>query len=106
LRFILSLRATGEGHISSITFRLGIIDAKHRIKLIPPVAFAAEPERVPNAIYETALFARKLEELGVRNKFCRSVLEQLDKNFTIGHLRAVLDEETRHTGENSASADR
>ena len=31
LRFILSLRATGEGHISSITFRAGIIHPDHRI---------------------------------------------------------------------------
>src|SRR5712692_10013298 len=30
LRFILSLRATGEGHISSITFRTGIIHPDHR----------------------------------------------------------------------------
>ena len=29
-RFILSLRATGEGHISSITFRSGTIDAEQR----------------------------------------------------------------------------
>src|SRR5204863_9124083 len=48
LRFILSLRATGEGHISSITFRTGVISAQHRITLTPPVAFATEPERVPN----------------------------------------------------------
>jgi hypothetical protein len=27
LRFILSLRATGEGHISSVTFRTGLVDA-------------------------------------------------------------------------------
>ena len=33
LRFILSLRATGEGHISSITFRTGIIHADHRIEV-------------------------------------------------------------------------
>ena len=31
-RFIMSLRATGEGHISSIVFQTGIIDKKH-IKL-------------------------------------------------------------------------
>ena len=37
LRFILSLRATGEGHISSIAFRTGIISARHRITLTPPV---------------------------------------------------------------------
>ncbi len=33
LRFILSLRATGEGHISSITFRTGIIHADQRIEV-------------------------------------------------------------------------
>jgi len=32
-----SLRATGEGHISSITFRTGIVSAQHRITLTPPV---------------------------------------------------------------------
>ena len=37
LRFILSLRATGEGHISSITFRVGVVSAHHRITLTPPV---------------------------------------------------------------------
>jgi len=33
LRFVLSLRATGEGHISSITFRTGILDAKNNITI-------------------------------------------------------------------------
>lgn len=32
-RFIISLRSTGEGHISSIEFRTGIIDKKFNIKL-------------------------------------------------------------------------
>src|SRR3954470_616555 len=32
-RFILSLRATGEGHISSITFRSGVIDAENHIRM-------------------------------------------------------------------------
>src|SRR5262245_44762377 len=32
-RFIVSLRATGEGHISSITFRTGVIDASNRIAI-------------------------------------------------------------------------
>ena len=35
LRFILSLRATGEGHISSITFRTGIIHPDQRIEVLP-----------------------------------------------------------------------
>jgi predicted GH43/DUF377 family glycosyl hydrolase len=106
IRFILSLRATGEGHISSITFRVGTISAQHRVTLTPPVAFAAEPERVPNAIYDAALFARKLEELGVRNKSCRSVLEQLGDAFTLEQLRRALAAEQMRTNENAATADR
>jgi predicted GH43/DUF377 family glycosyl hydrolase len=90
LRFILSLRATGEGHISSITFRTGTISAQHRITLTPPVPFATEPDRVPNAAYTKGLFAHKLEEAGVQNDFCRRVLDQLHDDFTLKELQAVL----------------
>jgi predicted GH43/DUF377 family glycosyl hydrolase len=90
LRFILSLRATGEGHISSITFRVGVVSAQHRITLTPPVPFVIEPERVPNAAYDKGLFANKLEEAGVQNDFCRRVLDQLHEGFTLKELHAVL----------------
>jgi predicted GH43/DUF377 family glycosyl hydrolase len=90
LRFILSLRATGEGHISSITFRTGTVSANHRITLTPPVPFAAEPERVPNAAYDKGLFAHKLQEAGVQNDFCRRVLDQLHEDFTLKELHQVL----------------
>ncbi|MGA9779412.1 MAG: glycoside hydrolase family 130 protein [Limisphaerales bacterium] len=90
LRFILSLRATGEGHISSITFRTGTISTQHRIALTPPVPLVTEPERVPNAAYAKGLFAHKLEEAGVQNDFCRRVLDQLHEDFTLKELRQVL----------------
>src|SRR5205085_8683287 len=106
LRFILSLRATGEGHISSITFREGVVSAQHRITLTPPVEFATEPERVPNVAYDKPLFTRKLQELGVQNKFCRGVLEQLNDSFTINELRRVLSAERKHADTSDAAADR
>jgi predicted GH43/DUF377 family glycosyl hydrolase len=90
LRFILSLRATGEGHISSITFRTGVVGAQHRITLPPPAPLAAEPERVPNAAYEKPLFARKLQELGVKNDFSQKVIDQLPEVFTLDELHRVL----------------
>jgi predicted GH43/DUF377 family glycosyl hydrolase len=90
LRFILSLRATGEGHISSITFRTGTISRQHRITLAPPVPFVAEPERVPDVAYAKGLFTHKLEEAGVQNDFCRRVLDQLHEDFTLKELHAVL----------------
>jgi predicted GH43/DUF377 family glycosyl hydrolase len=96
LRFILSLRATGEGHISSITFRVGAISAQHRITLTAPGPFANEPERVHNAAYEKPLFARKLQELGVHNDFCRSVLDQLPEAFTLDDLHRVLADALQH----------
>src|SRR5437867_738022 len=49
LRFILSLRATGEGHISSITFRTGIVDADNKITINSPTKFLTEPRQLPNA---------------------------------------------------------
>jgi len=90
LRFILSLRATGEGHISSITFRQGKIRAHNRITMTPPVPFVTEPERVPNVAYTKGLFTHKLEEAGVQNDFCKRVLAQLHDDFTLKELHAVL----------------
>lgn len=43
LRFILSLRAVGEGHISSLTFRRGTISAEGEISIEPPVRLACLP---------------------------------------------------------------
>ncbi|MBN1698438.1 MAG: glycoside hydrolase family 130 protein [Spirochaetales bacterium] len=106
LRFILSLRATGEGHISSITFRMGVISARHRITLTPPVPFVTEPEPVPNAVYEKALFARKLKEAGLHNNFCRCVVDQLPGEFILDDLRRILEEERRKMNPVDAMADR
>lgn len=90
LRFILSLRATGEGHISSITFRTGLLDARGNITITPPTRYCREPEQVPNAAYENSLFERKLQELGLVGDFSRQVLQGLGSSFTLDDLRASL----------------
>jgi predicted GH43/DUF377 family glycosyl hydrolase len=90
LRFILSLRATGEGHISSITFRAGTVSAQGGVSFTPAAPFLMEPERTPDAAYAKGLFANKLEEAGVQNDFCRRVLDKLHDGFTLKELHAVL----------------
>src|SRR5712671_1703913 len=75
LRFILSLRATGEGHISSITFRTGVLDAGCNITMDTPAHYCLEPGQVPNASYEKTLFERKLQELGLTGDFSRQALQ-------------------------------
>lgn len=42
-RFILSLRATGEGHISSLVFRTGVITADNRITVDDPGRLYTQP---------------------------------------------------------------
>jgi predicted GH43/DUF377 family glycosyl hydrolase len=43
MRFVLSLRAVGEGHISSLTFRSGSIAADGAVSIDPPVRLASVP---------------------------------------------------------------
>src|SRR6266404_2532406 len=93
LRFVLSLRATGEGHISSITFRTGTIHADNRIEIVDPAGFLTEPSQIPNAVYQKALFGRKLVEVGLEGEFTGQVMNRLGESFALEELRRSLDAE-------------
>jgi predicted GH43/DUF377 family glycosyl hydrolase len=93
LRFILSLRATGEGHISSLIFRTGILHPDHRIEVMTPTGFLTEPRHIPNPLYEKGLFARKLAELGLTRELARRVMNTLGDSFALEELRATLQGE-------------
>jgi predicted GH43/DUF377 family glycosyl hydrolase len=43
-RFVLSLRAVGEGHISSLTFRSGLVTAEGGVSVDPPARLASIPK--------------------------------------------------------------
>jgi predicted GH43/DUF377 family glycosyl hydrolase len=102
LRFILSLRATGEGHISSITFRTGVIHPDRQIEVFTPSGFLTEPRQVPNPRYEKDLFGRKLSEIGVGGGFTRRVIERLSDPFSLEDLRAALQSEQFRTPDGMA----
>ncbi|PYJ99129.1 MAG: glycosidase [Verrucomicrobia bacterium] len=90
LRFILSLRATGEGHISSITFRTGFLSPNGHIIINTPTRYCLEPSQAPNASYEKRLFERKLQELGLIGDLSRQALSGLADSFTLEELRASV----------------
>jgi len=94
-RFILSLRATGEGHVSSITFRSGIVDANCEITLDPTPRFVTTPDMEPNTDYDKALFQRKLVELGFGNGFVDQTMALLDESFTFDELQAAVNNARR-----------
>ena len=89
-RFALSLRATGEGHISSITFRSGIVDVNNKITIDAPTRFVTTPEVVPDAQYQKSLFCRKLVELGLGNSFIEQAMSLLNEEFTLPQLQTSL----------------
>lgn len=93
LRFILSLRATGEGHISSITFRTGVIHPDNRIEVLDPAHLLTEPRQIPNSAYEKGLFSRKLRELGLSGEFESRVMNRLGDSFSMQELRRSIDAE-------------
>ncbi len=89
-RFVLSLRATGEGHISSITFRTGVVDADNVIVMNTPSSFVTEPHPVRDAPYLKSRFARQLAELGFAGEFTRHTLAALKETFTLAELKAAI----------------
>jgi len=89
-RFIISLRAIGEGHISSITFRSGIVSGNGDIMIDQPKRFVTYAEIVPDSYYQKDLFERKLKELGLLNEFSRKVMSELNEQFTLNELKDVL----------------
>ena len=93
LRFILSLRATGEGHISSITFRAGVIHSDGRIELSAATGFLTEPRQIPNPRYEKELFTRTLTELGLTCEFTQQVMSKLGNSFALEDLRLSLQDD-------------
>ena len=88
-RFIVSLRAIGEGHLSSIEFRSGIIDAQANITIDEPSRYANTGER-QDALYENGPFRTKLMELGVLNDIATIVLSRLASHFTMQELEACI----------------
>ena len=90
LRFVMSLRATGEGHISSIEFRSGVIAAGGGISFDPVSRFVTVPEVVPNPSYQKQLFIMKLSEMGLEETYVEAVIGHLADDFTLADLNQSI----------------
>ncbi len=86
-RFIISLRATGEGHISSIIFKTGIVDLLGKIILDIPAVYCRILKKNSEAIYDKKDI-RKTSEL-VRG-FDTIVMDKLPESFTATKAISIL----------------
>jgi predicted GH43/DUF377 family glycosyl hydrolase len=98
-RFIMSLRACGEGHISSIEFRTGIVDPDCDLLLDPLTPFAQTTRTLDSTRYHKATYVLKLTEMAADPHWTEEVLEQLDAEFTMSDLKHAIDKcGPRHVG--------
>ncbi|HLO67734.1 MAG TPA: glycoside hydrolase family 130 protein [Holophaga sp.] len=89
LRFVMSLRATGEGHISSIEFRTGLIrDAELTVDPVSRRVMLAELAADP--AFNKVAFAFKLHEMGFDNLHTAAVLDTLGEWFSLTDLNRSL----------------
>jgi predicted GH43/DUF377 family glycosyl hydrolase len=95
LRFIMSLRATGEGHISSIVFRSGFLDSDNRVLFDETSDYVETPEVHLDSVYDRHLFDLKLLEMGAGNEVTAHLLGQLPEVFTSKELKDKI--ESLHT---------
>ncbi len=86
LRFIMSLRATGEGHVSSIVFRSGVLDRHNRFFFDPLSDYVETPDLHLDPVYKRNPFQLKLNEMGVSNEITTHILNQLPEDFTYNEL--------------------
>ena len=89
-RFVMSFRATGEGHVSSIEFRSGIVDENHDIYFDPISQYVATPVMHTDPVYERLHFRRKLEELGSSDRVTNKLLRGLGERFTFDQLNKQI----------------
>jgi predicted GH43/DUF377 family glycosyl hydrolase len=98
VRFVMSLRACGEGHISSIEFRTGTVDAEHRVNVDPPTRFALTARPKDDALYDKESYVLKLREMKAYTPLAEPILAILDTRFTISDLRYAIDRCRPETG--------
>ena len=96
LRVIVSFRATGEGHISSIVFRSGTFDGENNLIFAPAGNFVDVPEVVKRHVYKKSTFLNKLEEMRIVKDVVGMVMDRLGDTFIYGELLASI-EETRNS---------
>ena len=89
MRFVMSTREVGEGHISSIGFRTGVIGPHGRTAFDATSPFCFTGDRTPNPAYAKKLFAAKLREVGVDNEVSQWVLARLSDQFSMEDLDAA-----------------
>lgn len=90
LRFVMSVRAVGEGHISTLVFRSGVIDPEGNVDVEPACAFATTRAHRYTVLHNE-LVQQSAIDAGIDTADLHFVLGMLPDKFTPEELNASLN---------------
>jgi predicted GH43/DUF377 family glycosyl hydrolase len=88
-RVVLSARAVGEGHLSCVEFRTGVLGPGAAIRIDDPGSTLVTGVRRPDS-YQREAFHRRLLEIGGYDENAAFVLDRLPDEFTSADLDAGI----------------
>ncbi len=92
-RVIVSFRATGEGHISSLVFRGGVIDKHNHLEFKPSGKLVDEAETIQDHIYTKESFLKKLEDMKLHDHdVVDQIMGKLEDHFLFKDLHEVVED--------------
>jgi len=89
IRFILSLRAVGEGHLSCVEFRTGVLGPGNELRIEDPGRHV-ETGRIGPAPYDREVFAARLIEEGADGESASFLIDCLPSRFDEKELQRAL----------------
>jgi predicted GH43/DUF377 family glycosyl hydrolase len=90
-RIIISFRATGEGHISSVVFRRGILDKNNDLQVMKVGDHIDKAEISHKKLYNKKRFEKKLAEMHIPEKYSVSIMKGLPEKFEYYALKESVN---------------
>lgn len=118
-RVILSFRATGEGHVSSLQFRSGVLTEQNDLIVDAACPHLETPKLARNMFYQRELFGMQLIEMHMpqeahapdlppflaRNDIISDLLDEVNETFTLEELQKAMLTVRNSAGHTSADID-
>ncbi|MBF4483534.1 MULTISPECIES: glycoside hydrolase family 130 protein [unclassified Flavobacterium] len=90
-RVIISFRATGEGHISSIVFRRGILDKDNNLLVMKIGHNIDKAEIEHKTLFNKERFLLKLSEMHTQDKYIVQIMQDLPDEFEFAILKSMVN---------------
>lgn len=99
LAFVMSLRAVGEGHLSSIVFRRGMIDAAGNIRIKPTTLEVRAFKRAKGHMFEKAAARARIDGLAGAHPLLDEIFNDLPERFSYAVLEQKLERLEQESGD-------